>query len=169
MTQLPITPNQTDHKFLSQCVALAREALLAGDNPFGSVLVDEHHNILATARNKSNSKTIIAHPEIELAQWALENLNAHQRRNATMYTSGEHCPMCAGAHAFAQIGKLVFLSSAEQLSEWRKEQNAPESLLNFIPCRQIIKNVQIVGPFAGPLLAEIKALQIADLERDKSQ
>lgn len=165
---LPI-PNDTDQKFLTICVALAQEALEAGDNPFGSVLVDEHNQILATARNKSNTTLLIAHPEYELAKWALENLNAAQRRKATMYTSGEHCPMCAGAHAFAQIGRLVFLSAAAQLSEWRKEQNAPAPLLHFIPCRDIIKNVQIDGPFEGPLLEEIKTLQLEAIERDKGR
>jgi len=167
MNNIPNTPNETDAIFLSRCVALAREAFEAGDNPFGSVLVDEQHNILATARNRSHSKTIIAHPEFELAKWALENLDASQRRKATMYTSGEHCPMCAGAHAFAQIGRLVFLSPAEQLTAWRKEHHAPEALLQFIPTRDILKNVQIDGPFSGALLEEIKALQYAAIERDK--
>lgn len=168
MNTTATSPNETDSNFLSQCVALAREAFEAGDNPFGSILVDEHQHILATARNRSHSKTIIAHPEFELAKWALEHLDEMQRRKATMYTSGEHCPMCAGAHAYAQIGRLVFLSSAEQLLNWRKEHHAPEALLHFIPTRDIIRNVQIDGPFEGPLLEEIKALQYAAIEREKA-
>lgn len=162
-------PDPKDEMFLFQCVSLAHEAFAAGDNPFGSVLVDENHQVLATARNSSNTTILIAHPEYELAKWALENLSLDQRRKATMYTSGEHCPMCAGAHAFAQIGRLVFLSSAAQLSEWRNETNAPEALLHFVPCREIIKHIQIDGPFEGALLEEIKALQLTALARDAAQ
>ena len=161
--------NPTDKKFLEKCVELAREAYEAGDSPFGSVLVDKNHKVLATARNRVNEKTAMAHPEIELAQWALDNLNEEERREATMYTSGEHCPMCAGAHGWSQVGRLVFLSSAKQLGAWQKEANMPEAPINFIPSREIIKNVEIDGPFEGELLEEIKKLQFATFRREKSK
>ncbi len=161
--------NETDKKFLEKCIELAREAYKAGDDPFGSILVDENNNILATARNRVNEKTAMAHPEIELAQWALDNLTREERRKATMYTTGEHCPMCSGAHGFSEIHRLVFLSSAKQLSAWQKEANMPEAPINFIPSRDIIKNVQIVGPFEGELLEEIKKLQFATFNREKSK
>ncbi len=167
MNVTPHLRSQTDEKFLSQCVALAREALEAGDNPFGSVLVAENGTVLATARNRSNTQTVTAHPEKELAQWALENLSRGQRRKATLYTSGEHCPMCAGAHAFSEIGRLVFLSAASQFAEWRKEAGMPEAPIRFIATREIIQNVRIEGPFEGPLLEEIKQLQFAAFEREK--
>ncbi|WP_233357686.1 nucleoside deaminase [Haloflavibacter putidus] len=161
--------NSTDKKFLEKCVGLAREAYQAGDSPFGSVLVDKNNMVLATARNRVNEKTAMAHPEIELAQWALDNLNKEERRNATMYTSGEHCPMCAGAHAWSQVGRLVFLSSAQQLKTWQEEANMPEAPINFIPSREIIKNVAIDGPYDGELLEEIKKLQFATFSREKSK
>ena len=34
-----------------------------------------------------------------------------------MYTSCEHCPMCAGAHYWAGIGRLVFALAGRQLGE----------------------------------------------------
>ena len=82
----------TDKHFLSLCIDLAEEALNAGDSPFGSVLVDNNGNILAQARNKVNALNALAHPEYELAEWALNNLTKEQRQKSTMYTSGEHCP-----------------------------------------------------------------------------
>ncbi len=159
----------TDEAFLSQCVALAREALEAGDNPFGSVLVAENGTLLATARNHSNTQTITAHPEKELAQWALENLSREQRREATLYTSGEHCPMCAGAHAFSEIGRLVFLSAGSQYAQWRKEAGLPDAPIRFVSTKEIIQNVAISGPFEGSLLEEIKQLHFAAFERERSK
>src|SRR5699024_12203067 len=40
------------------------------------------------------------HPEFELARWAANNMSPEARAQATVYTSGEHCPMCAAAHAW---------------------------------------------------------------------
>ena len=62
---------------LARSVELAREALDAGDDPFGSVLVDADDNVVAEARNKESSLADpTAHPELELAQWASRNLSA---------------------------------------------------------------------------------------------
>ena len=151
-----LTPHDYEH--LKECLALANEALNAGDSPFGSVLVNAHNEVIARARNKVNSVNILSHPEIELANWAIENLSAVERAQTTMYTSGEHCPMCAGAHGWAGIGKLVFLSSAQQLVAWLKEFGVNEAPINFIPSREIIKDCIIKGPGTGGLLEAIKVL-----------
>ena len=66
-----LTP--TDSYFLALCIDLAEEALEAGDKPFGSILVDKNNNILAQARNRVNAVNALAHPEYELAEWALNN------------------------------------------------------------------------------------------------
>jgi tRNA(Arg) A34 adenosine deaminase TadA len=39
---------------LARCVELAREALDAGDDPFGSVLVDADDNVVAEARQSAD-------------------------------------------------------------------------------------------------------------------
>ncbi|MEO8773376.1 MAG: nucleoside deaminase [Gelidibacter sp.] len=147
-----------DYEHLKECLALAREALLAGDSPFGSILVNGNNEIIARARNKVNTVNILSHPEIELAHWAIVNLSTEERAQTTMYTSGEHCPMCAGAQAWVGIGQLVFLSSAQQLVEWLKEFGVKDSPIHFVPSREIIKGCVIKGPGKGQLLEAIKAL-----------
>ena len=103
-----------DQKYLRRCLELAKEAMEAGDEAFGSVLVNEGAEFIAEARNRANEKTILAHPEIDLAYWAAEHLSEEQRAKTTMYTTGEHCPMCAAAHGWVGLGALVYLSSAKQ-------------------------------------------------------
>ena len=151
-----LTPNDYEH--LKECVDLAREALNAGDSPFGSILVNSNNEVIARARNKVNTVNILSHPEIELAHWAIENLSAEERQQTTMYTSGEHCPMCAGAHTWVALGGLVYLSSAQQLCEWLKEFGAKEAPIHFVPSCEIIKGCVIKGPGKGQLLEDIKAL-----------
>ncbi|TYB76689.1 nucleoside deaminase [Bizionia saleffrena] len=147
-----------DYKYLEICVALAEDALNAGDEPFGSILVNAKNEIIATARNKVNAENVLSHPEIELAYWALENLSTEERKSTTMYTTGEHCPMCAAAHGWAEIGPLVYLSSAEQLGEWLQEFGANEAPIHFVASREIIKHIDIKGPGSGVVLEAIKAL-----------
>ena len=110
-----------DQKYLRRCLELAKEAMEAGDEAFGSVLVNEGAEFIAEARNRGNEKTILAHPEIDLAYWAAEHLSEEQRAKTTMYTTGEHCPMCAAAHGWVGLGALVHLSSAKQFGAWQKE------------------------------------------------
>ena len=159
MTKLKNELTSTDIKYLEQCLVLAEEALKAGDKPFGSILVNKQGSVIARARNRVNELSPLAHPEFELADWAANNLSISERKQTTMYTSGEHCPMCSAAHGWVGIGKLVYLSSAKQLGEWLQEFGAQASPIHFVPSRDIIKDCEIKGPGSGDLLEAIKQLQ----------
>ncbi|MXV38216.1 nucleoside deaminase [Flavobacteriaceae bacterium Ap0902] len=150
--------NSTDIKFFKVCLDLAKQALDAGDQPFGSILVNANNEIIAKARNRINEKNALSHPEIELAKWALENLSVEERQKSKMYTTGEHCPMCAGAHRWAEIGSLYYLSSGEQLGQWLEEFGVEDGPINFISTKEIIKNVEIKGPANGELSDKIKEM-----------
>jgi hypothetical protein len=43
------------------------------------------------------------------------HLTPEQRAGATVYTSGEHCAMCAAAHGWVGLGRIVYASSSAQL------------------------------------------------------
>ena len=88
-----LTPDDLDH--LRRCVALAREALEAGDEPFGSLLVGPDGTVLREERNETSGGDQTRHPELELARWAAANVAEDVRPQCTVYTSGEHCPMCS--------------------------------------------------------------------------
>lgn len=149
---------QIDLQFLKRCLMLAEEALEAGDQPFGSILVNANNEIIAEARNRVNEKNVLAHPEIELAEWAMKNLSLEERLQTKMYTTGEHCPMCAGAHGWAQIGSLYYLSSAKQLGSWLNAFGVEPAPIDFIAAKEIMKNVIIKGPAKSEMVEEIKQL-----------
>ena len=113
-----MTPQDLPH--LLRCIELAREARERGDEPFGSVLVDEGGNVLAERSNRVHTdRDVTSHPEHWLAAWASHHLTPEARATATLYTSGESCAMCSAAQYWAGVGRLVFVMSGEQLAELR--------------------------------------------------
>ncbi|MEU5708120.1 MULTISPECIES: nucleoside deaminase [Streptomyces] len=112
-------------RYLRRCVELATEALDAGDEPFGSVLVAGDGTVLAEDRNRVADGDRTRHPEFELARWSAAHLTPGERAEATVYTSGEHCPMCAAAHAWVGLGRIVYIVSSVQLSGILAELGVP--------------------------------------------
>lgn len=157
-TNKSLTKKDLEH--LRQCLTLAHEALAAGDEPFGSILVNDQDEVIAEARNRVNELNRLAHPELELAHWAANHLSPEERRQTRMYTTGEHCPMCAAAHGWVGLGQIVYLSSAAQLTQWLAELGTPAAPIHFKPVQEIIADIAVKGPATGELLEEIKQLHI---------
>ncbi len=148
----------TDKIHLQRCVALAAEAVEAGDSPFGSVLVSGSGEVLREDRNRVNSVEPTYHPELALAQWAAENMTQAQRSEAVVYTSGEHCAMCSAAHAWAGLGRIVYISSSQQLQQWQQEQGIQaDSPINSLSINEVAPDIKAEGPVAG-LDEQVKAL-----------
>ena len=144
---------------LRRCVELAAEALDAGDEPFGSVLVGADGTVLFEDRNRVASGDQTRHPEFEIARWAAANLTPEARAAATVYTSGEHCPMCAAAHGWVGLGRIVYVSSSEQTATWLADLGVPAPPVRPLPIRQVVPDAVVDGPVRD--LAE----QVHDLHR----
>ncbi len=142
---------------LRRCVELAAEALEAGDEPFGSVLVGGDGNVLAEDRNRVASGDRTRHPEFALARWSAARLSPEERAAATVYTSGEHCPMCAAAHAWVGLRRIVYVASSEQLTAWLTELGVPAPPVLPLPVREVAPGVIVEGP-VPQLTEEIHAL-----------
>lgn len=151
---------ETDLQHLRRCVELATEAVEAGDFPFGSVLVAADGTVLAEDRNREVSAgDPTRHPEFELARWAAANMTPPQRATATVYTSGEHCPMCAAAHGWAGLGRIVYATSSQQLGAWLADLGVSPSPVLPLAITQVVPGLTVAGP--APELAE----QVRDLHR----
>jgi tRNA(Arg) A34 adenosine deaminase TadA len=143
-----VSPEDLPH--LRRCVELAAEAVEAGDFPFGSVLVAGDGRVLAEDRNRENSLADpTRHPEFELARWAAVNMTAGERAASTVFTSGEHCPMCSAAHAWAGLGRIVYVSSSQQLTAWLTELGVSPSPVNPLAIRQVAPGLTVQGPVPG--------------------
>jgi tRNA(Arg) A34 adenosine deaminase TadA len=71
--------SENDLGQLRKCVELAREALEDGDEPFGSILVDEAGTTVFTDRNRVKGGDATQHPEFAIARWAVEHLRPEDR------------------------------------------------------------------------------------------
>lgn len=149
--------NARDLALLERCIQLAEEALDAGDEPFGSLLADSRGNILHEDRNRIAGGDRTRHPEFALARWAAENMTEQERAAATVYTSGEHCPMCAAAHAWVGLGRIVYASSSAQLAGWLEEMDVPPGPVRALPVQDIAPGIKVEGP-APELAARVREL-----------
>ncbi|GES04788.1 tRNA-specific adenosine deaminase [Acrocarpospora corrugata] len=152
--------DETELAHLRRCVALAAEAIDAGDEPFGSVLVSADGTALAEDRNRDNTgadQTL--HPEFQLARWAAAHLTLAERAAATVFTSGEHCPMCSAAHAWVGLGRIVYVASSTQLVTWLSELGLGPAPVNPLPIQQIAPGIRVEGPIPQ-LTEEIHALHL---------
>ena len=154
------TVTEADLPHLRRCVELAAEAVAAGDHPFGSVLVAADGTVLAEDRNREvTAGDATRHPEFALAQWAAANMTAPERAGATVYTSGEHCPMCAAAHGWVGLGRIAYVSSSEQLVAWLAELGVGPGPVRPLAITEVVPGQVVAGPV--PELAE----QVHELHR----
>jgi tRNA(Arg) A34 adenosine deaminase TadA len=151
---------EADLPHLRRCVELATEAVEAGDFPFGSVLVAADGAVLAEDRNREvTAGDPTRHPEFALARWAATNMTPPDRATATVYTSGEHCPMCSAAHGWVGLGRIVYATSSQQLGGWLAELGVGPSPVLPLAITQVVPGLVVAGP--APELEE----QVRDLHR----
>lgn len=138
--------SEADLTYLKRCVELAETALKKGDEPFGSVLVSDTGDVLFEDHNHVAGGDHTQHPEFAIARWAATNLSSEERSKATVYTSGEHCPMCAAAHGWVGLGRIVYASSSKQLAEWSSDMGAASSRVRNLAIEDVIKDTVVDGP-----------------------
>jgi tRNA(Arg) A34 adenosine deaminase TadA len=60
--------------------------------------------------------------------------------------------MCAAAHGWAGLGRIVYASSSGQLAGWLSDLGLPPPPVRALPVKEIAPNVIVEGPH--PELAE---------------
>lgn len=147
-----------DRVHLERSVALAEQALDSGNSPFGSLLVAQDGTVLMEDHNRDAQGDPTRHPEIAIAYWSITHLSAEDRQAATVYTSGEHCPMCAAAHAWAGLGRIVYASSVTQLASWLSDFAVEPTPVAALPITEVAPGIEVAGPDAE-LSEQVRELQ----------
>ncbi|MCB9285557.1 MAG: nucleoside deaminase [Lewinellaceae bacterium] len=97
-----------DEYFMQQALLEARKAYEEGEVPVGAVVVCGNQ-VIARAHNQTERlQDVTAHAEILAITAASEYLGSKYLDDCTLYVTLEPCVMCAGALAWAQLGKLVY-------------------------------------------------------------
>lgn len=100
-----------DERFMKEALAEARKALSNEEIPIGALVVADGrvigrgHNLTETLHD------VTAHAEMQAITAAEEYLGGKYLSQCTLYVTVEPCVMCAGAIAWAQMGRLVYGAS----------------------------------------------------------
>lgn len=101
----------SDAHFMKQALKEAQRAYEADEIPVGAVIVC-NNRIIARAHNQTEQLTdVTAHAEILAITAASNYLGSKYLQECTLFVTLEPCVMCAGALAWAQIGRIVFGAS----------------------------------------------------------
>jgi tRNA(Arg) A34 adenosine deaminase TadA len=90
--------NDSEMQYFRRCVKLATEALEAGDEPFGSVLVAADGTFLFEDRNRVGSGDRTRHPEFEIARWAAANMPPQRPERQQPFTPRVNIAPCVPQH-----------------------------------------------------------------------
>lgn len=97
-----------DNYYMRQALAEAERAAEQGEVPVGAVVVCRDR-IIARAHNLTETlNDVTAHAEMQAITAAANFLGGKYLSDCSLYVTVEPCVMCAGAIAWAQMGKLVF-------------------------------------------------------------
>ena len=105
-----------EEEFVRQAIALARLARLAGNHPFGALLVVDGAVALTAQNTVATDRDPTAHAETNLVTRAIKNLSPDQIRRGVLYTSCEPCAMCVGKMYWAGIRSIAYALPAEELA-----------------------------------------------------
>ena len=102
---------QEDEFFMRAAISEARKALNEEEVPIGAVvvasgrIVGRGHNLVETLRDST------AHAEMQALTAAMHAAGGKYLNECTLYVTVEPCVMCAGAAAWAQVGRIVYGTS----------------------------------------------------------
>ncbi len=107
----------TDTAAMRLAIEASRQALAAGDMPYGATLLSPSGQVLLTERNRQvSTNDCTAHAEMVLVRRATDQLGAAALHGATVLASGEPCAMCAGALFWAGVGRVVYAAAQPDMA-----------------------------------------------------
>ena len=105
------TTLEKDEKYMRLALEEAKLAIEADEVPIGAIIVaggrivGRGHNLVETLVD------VTAHAEIQAITAASSTIGGKYLNDCTLYVTVEPCPMCAGALAWSQIGRIVYGAS----------------------------------------------------------
>ena len=99
---------EQDEKFMREALREAQAALAAGEIPIGAVVVWKGRIIGRGHNQTERLRDTTAHAEMIAITSATETMGGKYLSECTLYVTVEPCPMCAGALAWSQMGRIVY-------------------------------------------------------------
>ena len=100
--------NLNDVDYMRKALAEAEQAAAEDEVPIGAVVVCNNRIIARTHNLTETLHDVTAHAEMQAITAAANALGGKYLNDCTLYVTVEPCPMCAGALAWSQIGRIVY-------------------------------------------------------------
>ena len=97
-----------DTDYMRKALAEAEQAAAEDEVPIGAVVVCNNRIIARTHNLTETLHDVTAHAEMQAITAAANALGGKYLNDCTIYVTVEPCPMCAGALAWSQIGRIVY-------------------------------------------------------------
>ena len=99
---------EQDEKLMQEALREAQAAMAAGEIPIGAI-ISWKGRIIGRGHNQTERlRDTTAHAEMIAITAATEAMGGKYLNDCTLYVTVEPCPMCAGALAWSQIGRIVY-------------------------------------------------------------
>ena len=104
----------TDADYMKMALVEAQKAFDEDEVPIGAVIVCKGR-VVARAHNLTEMlNDVTAHAEMQAITAAASNIGGKYLNDCALYVTVEPCPMCAGAIAWAQMGRVVYGAGDEK-------------------------------------------------------
>ncbi|KAJ9133307.1 Cmp/dcmp deaminase, zinc-binding protein [Pleurostoma richardsiae] len=139
---------------------------LHGKRPFAGILVGpDHTTVLLIHQSVSH----VDHAEASLARLASLHFSQPYLWTCTMYSTWEPCAMCTATIYWANIGRVIYGASNDQLLDLTGRGNKENMTMSWTS-REIVKGgqkeIEVVGPLEG---WDKKVMEDADIYWSKTR
>jgi ribonuclease HI len=143
-----------DEIILRRAIALSEAAVGLGGRPFGAVVTDGAGRVVAEAKGLPSvePRDWSAHSEMQALRAASAVMTWEELSRATLYASGEPCPMCAAAMYWCNIRRLVYCVSEPAMRALRAPYERAAGIA--MRCEEIFARCDRRIEVTGPLLEE---------------
>ncbi len=107
-------PIFSDEYFMNEALKEATKAFEQDEVPVGAVIVSANRIIARGYNMTQQLGDVTAHAEMIALTSAANFLGSKYLEDCTLYVTLEPCLMCAAAHKWAQLGRLVFGASDDK-------------------------------------------------------
>ena len=150
-TEVPL--DERDGRYLRQAIGLADLGRSRGNRPFGAVLVSPEGEVMGEAWcNTTETGDCTGHAETSLVRAVSPRYTREVLAQATLYSSGEPCVMCAGAIYWSNIRRVVYGIDAWRLRAFRGERLDQRDA--ELSCRDVFEAAPYAIECIGPALID---------------
>ncbi|WDZ76922.1 nucleoside deaminase [Ensifer adhaerens] len=100
-----------EQTYLAEAVALARRNIEKDGRPFGAVVVKDGEIVGRGVNEMLSTGDPTSHAELNALRAAARTLRSPRLEGASVYASGQPCPMCLAAMRMAGITEIAYAHS----------------------------------------------------------